>query len=127
MRLKELRQARKLYQKDVASHLGIDRTTYVKYENGSSEPPLATLIELTRYYDVSMDYMVELSDIPNPYESISISDSENALLGSYRQLNTDGLKNLHEYLEMLVSKPEYRKDEQSKSETSSIMISSHRN
>ena len=35
-RLKKLRQDRQLFQKDVASAINIDRTTYVKYEKGSS-------------------------------------------------------------------------------------------
>ena len=62
MRLKELRKEKSLYQKDVAAHLGIDRTTYVKYENGSSEPPIEALLELCRFYSVSMDYLLGLTD-----------------------------------------------------------------
>ena len=35
MRLKELRIAKGLYQKDVADFLGVDRTNYTKYESGA--------------------------------------------------------------------------------------------
>ena len=35
--LRRLREARGLFQKDVASAIGVDRTTYVKYERGDSE------------------------------------------------------------------------------------------
>ena len=58
MRLKELRLEKSLYQKDVAAYLGIDRTTYVKYECGVSDPPIETLIKLCNFYSVSLDYLV---------------------------------------------------------------------
>lgn len=38
--LKELRISMKKTQKEVADFLGVDRTTYVKYENGNTEPNL---------------------------------------------------------------------------------------
>lgn len=62
MRLKELRIEKSLFQKDVAAYLGIDRTTYVKYESGASEPPIETLIRLCNYYGVSLDYLVGRSN-----------------------------------------------------------------
>ena len=37
-RLKELRKDRKETQEDIANMLGVDRTTYSKYESGASEP-----------------------------------------------------------------------------------------
>lgn len=57
-RLKELRDKKGLYQKDIALFLGIDRTTYVKYENGSSEPPNEVLFKLADYFHVSIDYLM---------------------------------------------------------------------
>lgn len=36
----------------------IDRTTYVKYETGSSEPNFATLVKLAEYFGVSTDYLL---------------------------------------------------------------------
>lgn len=63
MRLKELRIARKLYQKDLADVLQVDRTTYVKYETGDSEPPLASLIVLADFYGVSLDYIAGRDDV----------------------------------------------------------------
>lgn len=57
-RLKELRAARGLLQKDVAAVLGIDRTTYVKYEKGQSEPSFDILTKLADYFGVSVDYLL---------------------------------------------------------------------
>ena len=52
--LRELRTKKGVYQKDVASYLGVERTTYVKYERGDSEPSFETLCKLADYFDVSV-------------------------------------------------------------------------
>lgn len=64
LRLKELRLRDKKTQKELAAFLGIDRTTYTKYETEASEPNLETLIALADYFDVPLDYLVGRSDNP---------------------------------------------------------------
>ncbi len=58
MQLKQLRTSKKLLQKDVAALLGIDRTTYAKYESGASEPNYETLLKLAEIFGVSTDYIL---------------------------------------------------------------------
>ena len=58
MQLKQLRTSKKMLQKDVAALLGIDRTTYVKYESGASEPNYETLLKLAEIFGVSTDYIL---------------------------------------------------------------------
>ncbi len=62
-RLKELRKKRGLYQKDIANYLEVDRTTYVKYETGASEPDTETLSKLADLFNVSLDFLVGRDDI----------------------------------------------------------------
>lgn len=69
-RLKELRLEKNLYQKDVASVLGIDRTTYVKYEREQSEPNYDTLQQLADFFDVSIDYLLGRTATKNPPSAI---------------------------------------------------------
>ncbi|MGN1410247.1 MAG: LexA family protein [Eubacteriales bacterium] len=57
-RLKELRVEKKLLQKDVANYLGVNRTTYVKYETGASQPDNDTLKRLADLFGVSLDYLL---------------------------------------------------------------------
>lgn len=57
-RLKELRKSKKLYQEDVASKLGIARTTYASYEQGSREPDHEMLVKLADFFNVSIDYLL---------------------------------------------------------------------
>jgi len=62
MRLKDLRLEKGLLQKEIAGLLGVDRTTYAKYESEASEPNRDTLIKLARIFEVSTDYLLEVSD-----------------------------------------------------------------
>ena len=68
-KLRELREAKGLYQKDVAAAIGVDRTTYVKYERGTSEPSYNILSKLAEYFNVSVDYLLgrqATMDSPTP-------------------------------------------------------------
>ena len=64
-RLKELREGRRIYQRELAEILGMSFRGYQNYETGQSEPKLATLIVLADYYQVSIDYLVGRSDAPD--------------------------------------------------------------
>lgn len=65
MRLRQLRNQKDLTQKDVADFLGCGRTTYVKYETGVNEPNIDTLMRLSTFYDVSLDYLTGNSSLSN--------------------------------------------------------------
>lgn len=109
MRLKELRQDSGKYQKDIAAYLGIDRTTYVKYENGTSEPPIATLIRLAELFDCTVDYLLEVTDQRRP-ESINLSRETQDVLKKYSRLNEEGQKQFFVFLDLLSSNPQFQKD-----------------
>ncbi|UKS25059.1 helix-turn-helix domain-containing protein [Paenibacillus sp. HWE-109] len=53
-----LREKTGLTQKDLATKLGIARTTYSGYENGAREPDLETLKRIADYFDVTLDYLL---------------------------------------------------------------------
>lgn len=57
MRIRELRKQKKLTQDEVASKLGIGRTTYLGYENGKIGIPAKRLEELADLFGVSIDYI----------------------------------------------------------------------
>ncbi|WP_325199170.1 helix-turn-helix domain-containing protein [Oscillibacter sp.] len=63
-RLKELREGRRIYQRELAEILGMSFRGYQNYETGQSEPKLATLIAIADYYNVSIDYLVGRTDAP---------------------------------------------------------------
>lgn len=66
-RIKNLREDSDLLQKDVAKMLGISQQYYSEYEQGNKTMPVSQLMELAEYYDVSLDYLVGLTDEKEPY------------------------------------------------------------
>ncbi len=67
MRLKDIREDRDITQKEIADFLHIKQNTYSQYESGKRQLPIEALIALADYYHVTTDYLLGLSDIPNPY------------------------------------------------------------
>ncbi len=67
MRLKDLREDSDIKQKDIAAYLHIKQNTYSQYENGQRQLPIDALIMLAKFYNVSTDYILELTNIPTPY------------------------------------------------------------
>lgn len=57
-RLKFLRERKSLTQQNMANILDIAKSTYVKYERGEREPRYGTLVALSQYFDVTIDYLL---------------------------------------------------------------------
>lgn len=58
LRIKELREARRLNMKEAAHALNLAYTTYVNYEKGFREPTSEVLILLADFYETTVDYIV---------------------------------------------------------------------
>ncbi len=63
-RLRELRLSAGCNQTEIADVLDMQQNQYSRYERGERELPMHLFIRLARHYDVSIDYMVGLSDHP---------------------------------------------------------------
>lgn len=66
-RLKEIREDKDLFQKDVADHLGIKQQQYSEYEIGKRLIPIDYLAKLALFYNTSVDYLVGLTDSLEAY------------------------------------------------------------
>lgn len=62
-RIRDLREDADLTQRQIAAHLGMSQTGYSKYETGENDIPTSVLIKLALFYNVSIDYLLGLSDI----------------------------------------------------------------
>jgi len=61
-RIRDLREDNDLLQKDVAKILNTTQQVYSRYENGTTEMPIRHIVTLARFYKVSADYILGLSD-----------------------------------------------------------------
>ena len=71
-RLKEIRQDRNLHQKEVAKILKISQVQYSRYELCISIISIDKLAILAKYYNVSIDYLLNLTNERKPYPKTHI-------------------------------------------------------
>ena len=88
-RLKILRTNAQMTQQDVARLLGVERSTYVKYERGQSDPPTATLVRLADYFGVTIDYLIghDTSQAVRIVSVPEVSEADYELLRKFHALN----------------------------------------
>ncbi len=67
-RIRDLREDRDMTQTQLAQYLQIHQTTYSDYEIGNLNVPIDILIKLAKFYNTSIDYIVELTNNPKPYK-----------------------------------------------------------
>ena len=67
MRLRDLREDKDITQAQIAAYLHIRQNTYSQYENGHRQIPIDQLVALAKFYGTSVDYILGLTDIMNPY------------------------------------------------------------
>ena len=67
-RYKELRKKHQMSQVDLAERIGMSQIGYSKYETGRCGMPTTILIKLARIYNVSIDYLLGLTDVEERYE-----------------------------------------------------------
>lgn len=66
-RLRDLREDHDLSQQKIADMLSMKQPQYNRYERGLRDIPTDVLIRIARFYGVSTDYILELTDDPHPY------------------------------------------------------------
>ena len=66
-RIRDLREDRDKKQIELADYLNVDQSTYSDYERGEINIPIEQLIRIADFYQVSLDYLVGRTDVPEPY------------------------------------------------------------
>ena len=61
-RLEELLCDSDMTQQQVADYLHLKREVYRRYENGIHEPPVWVIITLSKFYNVTTDYLLDLTE-----------------------------------------------------------------
>lgn len=84
-RLKELREERNISQKILANHLKINQSAISKWENNIIEPDLETLIEIAKFFNISVD---DLLDYETQKEAQNI-------------INENNITNIYDFIELV--------------------------
>ena len=62
-RIRDLREDKDITQKDMARILNCSQQVYSNYELGQRDIPTDILIRLARFHNVSVDYILGLTDV----------------------------------------------------------------
>lgn len=98
--LKQLRKEKGLSQTDLADYLQITRGSYSNYETHKRSPDYTTLIKLAKFYEVSLDYLLEETTI----RSYAHMDKQLKNLAKDDPLSTiseENQKKVLEYIQLL--------------------------
>ena len=104
LRLKQLRQRHKLTQSELAEILGLKPTAISNYESKRNEPLFDKLIALSKYFDVSCDYLLGISDAYLPVGGEVLDKDIVDFFNLYQQLNQESANELKSYVEYLIYK-----------------------
>lgn len=101
-RIKDLREDSDKTQQELADYLGTSSQHYGKYELGHAEIPFERAIALARYYNVSLDYIAELSNEKKRSPQGAPSEEERELLRLLSGLSPEEKKKLCDLLSVLL-------------------------
>lgn len=110
VRLKQLRTKRKLTQSELAEILDLKPTAISNYESSRNEPSFEKLIVLSKYFDVSCDYLLGLSDSYLPIGGEVLDKDIVDFFNLYQQLSDDNSKLLKSYADYLLYRQEQEKE-----------------
>lgn len=69
-RIRNLREDKDLTQKQIGQLLNMSQTGYNQYEIGKNDIPTKILIDLAKFYNTSIDYLLGLTNEIKPYPRI---------------------------------------------------------
>ncbi len=104
IRLKQLRQKHKLTQSELADILNLKPTAVSNYESQRNEPSFEKLIALSKYFDVSCDYLLGISDAYLPVGGEVLDKDIVDFFSLYQQLSPENVKDLKNYANYLLYK-----------------------
>lgn len=114
-RLKELRQETKKTQKEIAEAIGVHQSTLGYFETGERVPNIKTLQKLAKFYKVSTDYLLGISDIRAKAEVLDGRVSKlfkdpyvMDILKDIQDLSDEGKEEVMKYIEFIQSKNQKR-------------------
>lgn len=89
-RLKILRTENHLTQEELANHFFLNKSSISKYEKNLQLPENNLLREIAKFFDVSLDYLLAISDDRNIITMNKLSSHERAALLIDSKLIEDG-------------------------------------
>lgn len=103
-RLKQLRTEKKLTQTDLANILNVKPTAISNYESGRNEPSYEKLEILSNYFNISLDYLLGLSDETFPISGNIVDRDTFEFSNMYHQLDKHNKIEVRNFTQWLIYK-----------------------
>lgn len=107
-RIKTLRKNAGLTQQEFGSYFGVAKNTICQYESGRSAPSDETKIAIANHFNVSMDYLMGKTDVPD-FDSktptvmqTKLTDQTINTFHAYLDLSLENQKRVEDYVQILV-------------------------
>lgn len=94
--IKELRKSRNISQADLALAMDVVQQTVGKWEKDDSYPNVETLKKLATFFNVTIDYLLEMPQPPT--RRVNITSDERDLISGYRALDEWGRSSIRNTL-----------------------------
>lgn len=104
VRLKQLRQLLQVTQGDLANIIGVKASTIANYESSRNEPSFDKLIALAKYFNVSADYLLGITEECHSCVIKSLDSKNYELYQLFKQLSLTEIEELKDYIRYLVYK-----------------------
>lgn len=101
-RIRELREDNDKTQREVAEYLGTPYQYYSVYEKGGSEISFERAIALAKYYNVSLDYIAELTDVKINSTVNRQPDNIQTLLDTIKKMTPKEKEQTSAFLSLLI-------------------------
>lgn len=102
LRLKQLRLKNKLTQGELAEILGVKPTAISNYESERNEPSFDKLIILSKYFDVSCDYLLGITDSYLPVGGEVLDRNIVEFFDLYKRLSPENVGELKKFTKYLL-------------------------
>lgn len=105
--IKSIREQKALLQKDVAAHIGVDKSTYSKIEKGLREVTVAELLTMAQLFNVSIDQLVSYDG--NLPKEVVIED-KNAVeqMRLIQQLDDDDKQTIFHIIDKMLTNKKFK-------------------
>ena len=98
-----LRKGKELTQEQLAEQLNVSRQSVSKWENGQAVPEVEKLVELSRAFDVTVDYLLKPSEIDELSVKTDLLEQQQKQMMDREQKRSRIFKNILYFLSQLQS------------------------
>ena len=99
--IKKIAKERNKSLTSLAVELEISQEAVSQYISGKIKPKMTTIIKMAEIFNTTTDYLLDLTDNPNP-NNFKLTEDENNLIINYRKMNDIEKAKLTSYIQAII-------------------------